>query len=62
MKLQISLMPRRPRPDTMTDPTAKAGSPDNITSIVKGPGSTITDRRSHVAQFWAEFWQDGTTG
>jgi hypothetical protein len=62
MKLQISLMPRRPRPDTMTAPTANAGSPDAINSIVNHPGSTITDRSSQVAQFSALSWQDGTTG
>jgi hypothetical protein len=40
MKLETSLMPRRPKPWTTTAPNTKTGNADSINDFANHPGST----------------------
>jgi hypothetical protein len=50
MKLETSLIPTRPRPDTTIPPAANAGSAETSNNLSTHPGSTQMFLRSHPVE------------
>lgn len=50
MKLETSLIPSRPRPDTTIAPAANAGSAEASNNLSTNPGSTQMYLRSHAVE------------